>query len=190
MITPPRIYHFLACEGHTEYIIFSYLTRNRFRDRFSRTNTNVEFSDRANVIVNTDESISGGKLNGVKSFKHFNLKYSALKAAYPSQTFFFFLDEDLDDSNAIKQVILQGGDFAQFITYNSEYLLLQLSGNNPQNPTAFPNMQAFRDYCKATFLSTFGKEASRINDIDLDTMLGNSTDAELEIIFADLFALI
>lgn len=190
MITSPRIYHFLACEGHTEYIIFSYLTRNRFRDRFSRANTNVEFSDKANVIVNADESISGGKLNGVKSLKHFNIKYAALKTAYPTQTFFFFLDEDLNDSAAIKKVILQGGDFVQFVTYNSEYLLLERSGNNPQHPTAFGTLQDFRNYCKATFLTTFGKEASRINDQDLDTILTNSTDAEIEAIFGDLFALI
>ena len=190
MITPSRTYYFLACEGHTEYIIFSYLTRNRFKERFSKANTNVEFSDKANLIVNADESISGGKLNGVKSLKHFNLKYSALKTSYTGQTFFFFLDEDLDDSTAIKQVILQGGDFAQFIRYNSEYLLLQLSGNNPQDPTKFPTMIAFRDYCKATFLTTFGKVASRINDRDLDAMLSTSTNAELEVIFNDLFSLI
>ncbi len=190
MIASPRIYHFLACEGHTEYVIFSYLTRNRFRDRFSRANTNVEFSDKANVIVNVDESIYGGKLNGVKSLKHFNLKYVALKVAYPNQTFFFFLDEDLDDSAVIKQVILQGGDFVQFVTFNSEYLLLERSGNNPLNPTAFATMQDFRNYCKEAFLTTFGKEASRINDKDLDVMLANSTDADLEVIFNDLFSLI
>lgn len=190
MITPSRTYHFLACEGHTEYVIFSYLTRSRFRERFSKANTHVEFSDKANVIVNAEESISGGKLNGVKSLKHFNLKYSALKVAYPDQTFFFFLDEDLDDSTTIKQAILQGGDFVQFITYNSEYLLLKLSGNNPQDPKTFPTMKAFRDYCKATFLATFSKEASRINERDLDTMLNSRTDAELEVIFSDLFSLI
>lgn len=190
MITLPRIYYFLACEGHTEYIIFSYLTRSRFKGRFSKANTNVEFNDKANVIVNADESISGGKLNGIKSLDHFNLKYAALKNAYPDQTFFFFLDEDLDDSASIKQAILQGGDFAQFITYNSEFLLLRLSGNNPQEPSTFANLQEFRTYCRETFLATFAKKASWINEADLNAMLANVTDAELEVIFADLFGLI
>ncbi len=69
-----KIYYFLACEGHTEYVIFSYLTRNRFRKEFSKSN--IKFRDNINIIRDPSIIILNGKMDGVGDEANFKSKYN------------------------------------------------------------------------------------------------------------------
>jgi hypothetical protein len=178
-----KSYYLLACEGHTEYILFSYLTRNRFRNYFS----SVIFKE-VNLLRNKIEVIMGGKLNGVGDWSNFNSKYSILKEEFSDGKFFFFLDNDLDDSQKIGQAIRNGGDVVQFVKYNSEYLLLELYGHPLKCLGDFENQKAFRDYCKEEFLKVYNKEAKTMNDRDLDLIFRNISDGDIVNIFSDLFS--
>ncbi|MFZ3055046.1 MAG: hypothetical protein WA091_03665 [Minisyncoccales bacterium] len=182
-----KINYFLACEGYTEYIIFSYL-KNRFRDDFLKSNIN--FSDKANIIQGGIDIISNGVMDGIGDKANFKSKYNIIKEKYQGGIFFFLLDDDLDDSSEIKKIIEKGGDFSQFIKHNSEYLLLRLSGYELKEPMEFKVSKKFRDYCKEEFSKKFGKKASRINDFDLDDIFRDTTDEEIKRIFNDLFSIL
>ncbi|MFA5432465.1 MAG: hypothetical protein WC319_06280 [Candidatus Paceibacterota bacterium] len=185
---PLKIFYFLACEGHTEYVIFSYLTRNRFRNEFLKSN--VKFRDNINIIREPFNIISNGKIYGVGDEVNFKSKYNIIKEEYPKERFFFFLDKDLDDSSKIEAIIEKEGDIVQFIEYNSEYLLLKLVGFNPKEPKDFRDLRSFRDYSKKEFLKKFGKKAGTINDFDLDMVFQNISNEEIRKIFNKLFSIL
>lgn len=182
-----KVSYFLACEGRTEYRIFSYL-KNRFRDDFSISN--VDFSDKANIIQGGIDVISNGVIDGIGDKTNFKSKYNIIKEKYKGGIFFFLLDDDLDDSSEIKKIIEKGGDFSQFIKHNSEYLLLKLSGYKLKEPMEFKVSKKFRDYCKTEFFKKFGKKASRINDFDLDNIFQDTPDEEIKRIFNNLFSIL
>jgi len=183
---PFKIFYFLACEGHTEYVIFSYLTRNRFRKEFSKSN--VKFRDNINIIRDPSIIILNGKMDGVGDEANFKSKYNIIKREYPNEKFFFLLDEDLGDSLKIKAIIEGGGDVVQFIEHNSEHLLLKLSGYNPKEPKDFKDLKSFRDYSKKEFRAKFGKKANMINDFDLDRVFKDISDNEIKEIFKEVFS--
>lgn len=179
-----KIYYFLACEGYTEYKIFSYLTRNRFRNQFLKSD--IRFRDGIN-ITQGETIISNGKLNGVGDKANFKSKYLILKKYYPDGIFFFFLDKDLYDSSEIEQMVRMGGDFVQFIKYNSEYLLLKLSNFNLKDPEDFDCLEDFRQYCKNEFHAKFKKKASEIKEVELEQIFKRISDDEIKDIFNELF---
>jgi len=187
MKKPFKVYYFLLYEGHTEFVIFSYL-KNRFRGEFSKSN--IIFSDKTDYSNNGETIVFRGKLGGIGGISNFNSKYNVIKLNFPERTFLIFLDNDLDDSSKIKEKIEKNGDIVQLIEYNSEYLLLKLSGYGPKEPGEFKDLKTFRDYCKSEFLTKFGKEASRINDFDLDGAFQYVSDDKIKEIFSGLFSIL
>lgn len=177
------IYYLLLCEGTTEFKLFTYLTKVRFRGLFDKSS--IRFSDGVQIV---ESNVSQGKLNGAGDFGSFKAKYDAIKKKYPEQTLFFMLDKDLDDSTQIETMIQTGGDIVQFLICNSEHLLLKLDGRAPNGPFDFANLKDFRDYCKAEFLKQFGKEASGFKESDFELIFSKLNDEEVRTNFVELFA--
>lgn len=177
------IYYLLLCEGATDFNLFAYLTRVKFRRLFDKSN--IKFSDGVQIV---ESNVSQGKLNGAGDFGSFKAKYEAIKNKYPGQTLFFVLDKDLDDSTQIETMIQAGGDIVQFLICNSEHLLLKLDGKNPKEPSDFANLKDFRDYCKAEFTKQFGKEAPGFKDADFELIFAKCGDDEIRTAFTELFA--
>ena len=185
---PFVVYHLLLSEGTTEFNIFAYLTKNKFRTAFSASS--VKFSDKVEIIKNGNQVVSQGILNGVGSLGHFNSNYNAIKAKYPREKLFFIIDKDLDDSVDIGNIIITSGDLVQFLEYNSEHLLLKLAGKNPLEPTDFNNLKDFRDYTKAEFQNKFGMKTCELKDVDFDTIFNNLTDDQIKNELSELFGTI
>lgn len=180
-----QTYYLIANEGHTEYVIFSYLTKVKFRNLFDKSK--IKFSDKIE-IAEDEIQISGGKLNGIKSLKNFEIKNKLIKDKYSGQKIFFILDEDLYHSEKIGKAIKRQGDIIQFIKYNSEYLLLKFRGKILKAPTDFKNLQEFRDYCKEEFNKEFNKEASQLKTIDLDNIFNKVDETDIRKEFSELFS--
>ena len=178
-----KVYYLLICEGPTEFNLFAYLTRNKFRELFDKSN--IKFSDKVEVV---EAGVSQGRLNGAGHISHFKSKYDRIKQKYSGQKLFFVLDKDLDDSLKIEAVILSGGDIVQFLVCNSEHLLLKLSGKNPKNPSDFSNMTDFRAYCKIEFKKHFHKKASDLKDSDFNSIFGGVSEGEIRASFNELFS--
>jgi len=179
-----QVYHLLVSEGTTEYNLFGYL-KNRFKDLFD--DSNIKFSDKVQI---PSAGISNGKLNGASDIKSFNSKYKLIKEQYKDQKRFFILDKDLDDSKKIADAIKKGKDVAQFIEYNSEYLLLNFAGKNPKKPSDFKTLKIFRNYCKDEFMAQFKKEASAFKDQDFEKILNKVDDEEIKKVFSVLFSVL
>lgn len=180
------IYYLLLCEGSTEFNLFAYLTKNKFRELFARSR--IQFSNKVEIInKNGKQVVSQGKLDGVSNITHFKSKHSLIKGKYAGQTLFYLLDKDMADSSAIGTLIMQGGDIVQFIEYNSEHLLLKLAGKKPKNPSDFGNLSEFRNYCKEEFLKEFKKNASTFKDLDFKKVFDNVTKLIIRNSFAELF---
>ena len=177
------IYYLLLCEGTTEFNLFAYLTRSKFRGLFDKSN--IKFSDKVQIV---EAGVSQGKLNGAGTIGSFKAKYESIKKKYSGQTLFFVLDKDLDDSLQIETMIQTGGDIVQFLVCNSEHLLLKLDGKNPKEPSDFTTLKYFRDYCEAEFLKQFGKEASKFKDPDFELIFAKLDDEEVYSSFVELFA--
>jgi hypothetical protein len=180
-----NVYYLILSEGTTEFNLFAYLTRNKFRALFSASS--VQFSNRIEIIKDGNQIVSQGKLDGVSTIAHFTSKHTLIKTKYAGQRLFYFLDKDIDDSSAIETLITQSGDIIQFIEYNSEHLLLRLAGKNPKNPSDFKNLKDFRDYCKQEFVKQFGKHAHKFKDADFDSVFKNVDDNDIKTAFAELF---
>jgi len=130
------IYYLLLCEGTTEFNLFAYLTKNKFRELFDKSN--IKFSDKVQIV---EAGVSQGKLNGAGHLAHFKWKYDLIKQKYPGQKIFFILDKDLDSSSEIEALIRTDENIVQFLTYNSEYLLLKLGGKKPKEPSDFNSLE-------------------------------------------------
>lgn len=180
-----QVYYLLISEGTTEFNIFAYLTRNKFRGLFDKSD--IKFSLKVEIV---ELGISQGKLDGVSDIKQFGIKYTSIRERYDGQRRFFVLDKDLDDSTAIENLIKQNNDVVQFLEYNSEFLLLKFSGKNPRNPTEFENLSAFRTYCKSEFDKHFGKKTSDLKDADFDSIFANASDEEIKSAFSELFSIL
>lgn len=178
-----KIYYLLLCEGTTEFNLFAYLTRNKFRELFDKSN--IKFSDKIQVV---EAGVSQGKLNGAGHIAHFQGKYDAIKKKYTGQKLFFVMDKDLDDSLKMEAVIVAGGDIVQFLVYSSEHLLLKLGGKNPKNPSDFNNLNDFREYCKKEFYKQFKKDAPKFKDSDFELIFAKVSDEDIRAMFNELFA--
>ncbi|MFZ2975096.1 MAG: hypothetical protein WA055_00520 [Candidatus Moraniibacteriota bacterium] len=180
-----KIYYLLLVEGTTEFNLFAYLTKNKFRDDFEKSN--IKFSDKINI---TDIGISKGKLNGFGNLSSFKRKYNSIKKdiAYKGEKLFFVIDKDLNDSLAIEKLIKENNDIVQFVEYNSEYLLLRFGGKNPKRPSDFTNLADFRNYCKSEFQKQFKKKASEFKDYDFDLVFSNIEDIKIRKSFSELFS--
>jgi len=181
-----NVYYLLLSEGTTEFNLFAYLTKNRFRALFD--GSNVQFSNRVEIVKDGNQIVSQGKLDGVSNLAHFKAKHILIKEKYTGQRLFYFLDKDIDDSIAIETLIIQDGDIVQFLEHNSEHLLLRLAGKNPQNPSDFGNLNDFRTYCKKEFVKQFGKNAHKFKDVDFETVFNNCTEDEVRASLNQLFA--
>lgn len=181
-----NVYHLLLSEGTTEFNLFAYLTRNRFRGLFEASS--VKFSNNVEIIKNGNQVVSQGKLGGVGNVGDFRASNTLIKEKYPGQRLFYFLDKDIDDSTVIGALINADGDIIQFVEYNSEHLLLKLGGKNPKDPAEFANLKDFRDYCKQEFVKQFGKHAHKFKDVDFELVFNNSTEDEIRDSFNELFA--
>ncbi len=185
MKKPFKTYYFLAYEGHAEFILFAHL-KNRFKKLFE--DSNIKFRE-----LTDSEVFSNGKIKGVKSLKDFEEKYLKIKNnnEYKDLTFLFFLDEDLYHSPEIGKKISEGGDLIQFIKYNSEFILLKLSGYEIKDISEFkPDFQGFRDYCKEEFRKKHGQDLKYIiNDDFLDSILGSIPDETIKENFKTIFSL-
>ena len=181
-----NVYYVVLSEGTTEFNLFAYLTKNKFRGLFD--GSSVKFSKRVEIIKDGNQIVSQGKLDGVSTIAHFTAKHILIKAKYTGQRLFYFLDKDIDDSSVIETLITKDGDIVQFIEYNSEHLLLRLGGKNPKNPSDFGNLSDFRTYCKKEFVKQFGKNAHKFKDTDFDSVFKNVKDNEIKSSFAELFS--
>lgn len=81
-----KIYYLLLTEGSTEFNLFAYLTKNRFRNDFEKSN--IKFSDKITI---TEMDISKGNLNGVGNLASFKSKYNLIKEdiRYQGEKLFF-----------------------------------------------------------------------------------------------------
>ncbi len=181
-----NVYYLLLSEGTTEFNLFAYLTKNKFRTLFEASN--VQFSNKVEIIKDGNQIVSQGKLEGVSDITHFTSKHVLIKAKYAGQRLFYFLDKDMDDSIAIGELIMRDGDLVQFMEYSSEHLLLRLAGKNPKNPLDFKNLKDFRDYCKQEFVKQFGKHAHKFKDTDFDSVFKNVDDNDTKTAFTELFS--
>ncbi|MBU1163953.1 hypothetical protein KKA15_00130 [Patescibacteria group bacterium] len=181
-----KVYHLLLSEGTTEFNLFAYLTKVRFREIFA--NSNIQFSINVEIIKDDNQIVTQGKLDGVSDIQHFAAKHNLIKAKYIDQKLFYFLDKDIDDSSKIEARIKQDGDLVQFIEYNTEHLLLRLAGKSPKNPSVFENLKKFRDYCKNEFVNQFGKHAHKFKDADFELVFNFSTEDKVRASFSELFA--
>ncbi len=111
-----------------------------------------------------------------------------VKKNYSGQKLFFVLDKDLDDSSKFEALIHSDGDIVQFLMYNSEHLLLKLSGKNPKEPSDFNNLKDFRDYSEVEFLKQFKKVAPEFKDPDFESVFAKLNDKEIRATFTELFA--
>lgn len=177
------VYYLLVSEGTAEYRLFGYLTKNKFKEVFSKSK--IKFSDKVELV---EVGVSQGKLNGVSDIKDFKIKYESIRENYKGQKRFFMLDKDIDDSSGIENLIKENGDIVQFLTYNSEYLLLKFYNKNPKNVTDFKSLVEFRNYCKAEFQKQFSKRASDFKDVDFDSVFKNAKDNDIKSAFAELFS--
>lgn len=182
-----NIYYLLLAEGTTEFNLFAYLTRNRYKQLFEKST--IKFSNKVEIA---DKEISGGKLNGAGNLSSFKSKFDSIKndTRYDGQTLFFILDKDLDDSADIEKLIKSKNDIVQFVEYSSEHLLLRFGGKNPKNPTDFNNMVDFRNYCKNEFQNQFNKKASEFKDADFEAIFSGVNDEEIKGTFVELFSTI
>lgn len=180
-----REYYLLLVEGTTEFNLFAYLTKKKFRDDFEKSD--IKFSDK---VTFADIDISKGKLNGVGNLFSFKGKYNRIKkdSRYKGEKLFFVIDEDFDDSLQVKDLIEGDGNIVQFVKYNSEHLLLRFGNKNPKNTSDFTNLEDFRNYCKAEFQKQFKKKASEFNDADFDLIFSNIEDIEIRNSFNELFS--
>ncbi len=180
-----KIYYLLLVEGTTEFNLFAYLTKNKFRDEFEKSNT--KFSDKVTI---TDIDISKGKLNGVGNLSSFKGKYNRIKkdSRYKGEKLFFIIDEDFDDFLQVKDLIEVDGNIVQFVKYNSEHLLLRFGNKNPKNPSDFISLEDFRNYCKTEFQKQFKKKASEFKENDFDLIFSNIEDIEIRNSFNELFS--
>ncbi len=182
-----QVYHLVLCEGYTEFNLFAYLIKVRFKEVFA--GSDVQFSNKVEIInENGEQAVSQGKLGGISNFKHFKSKHVLIQNKYVGQKLFYFLDKDIEDSSKIGALITKDKHLVQFIKYNSEYLLLKLAGKNPKKPSNFVNLKNFRDYCKVEFELQFGKKAHEFKDVDFELALNNSTDDEIKHNLKELFA--
>ncbi len=181
-----NVYYLLLSEGTAEFNLFAYLTRNRFRALFDASN--IQFSNRVEIIKDGNQIVSQGKLDGVSNIAHFRAKHVLIKEKYTGQKLFYLLDKDIDDSIPIGTLITEGGDIVQFVEYNSEHLLLRLAGKNPRNPSDFASLKDFRDYCKQEFVRQFRKHCHKFKDSDFESVFNNSTEDEIRVSFSELFA--
>lgn len=181
-----NVYYLLLSEGTTEFNLFAYLTKNRFRAIFD--GSSVQFSNKVEIIKDGNQIVSQGKLEGVSDIAHFTAKHILIKAQYAGQRLFYFLDKDIDDSSAIGALITQDGDLVQFMEYNSEHVLLRLAGKNPRNPSDFANLNDFRAYCKQECVKQFGKNAHKFKDADFELVFNVPTEDEIRASFSELFS--
>jgi len=181
-----KIYYLLLSEGTTEFNLFAYLTKVRFRALFSASR--IQFSPNVEIIKDGNQIVSQGKLDGVSDIAHFRSKHILIKAKYKYQKLFYFLDKDMDDSSAIEALIMKDGDLVQFMEWNSEYLLLRLAGKNLKNPSDFINLKNFRDYCKQEFVMQFGKKAHKFKDADFELIFNIPTEDEIRASLSILFS--
>jgi hypothetical protein len=131
---------------------------------------------------------SQGKLDGVSNLAHFRSKHTLIKEKYPSQRLFYFIDRDVDDSDAISTFVESEGDLIQFIEYNTEHMLISLDGKNPLNPCDFDDLKQFRDYCKTEFVSQYGKRAHKFKDSDFEKIFGKCTEEQIRESLSVLFS--
>jgi len=136
-----KVYCLILCEGKTEFNLFAYLTKNLFKEDFD--SSHVQFSNKVEIIKGGRPIVSQGVLLGVSDFRQFKSKHDAIIKKYAKQTLFYLLDNDIDDSNAIGQLILNTGHRVQFLENNSEYLLLKLAGKCPKARGDFKILIAF-----------------------------------------------
>ncbi len=178
------VYYLLVSEGTAEYRLFGYLTKNKFKNVFSKSK--IKFSDKVELV---EVGVSRGKLNSAGNIGDFKRKYELIREKYKGQKRFFMLDKDLNDSSKIEELIKQNGDIVQFSEYNTEHLLLKFSGKNPKKPSDFNNdLGNFRDYCRKEFKKQFGKEASDFKDVDFDSVFKNVKDKDIKNAFTELFS--
>ena len=178
------VYYLLVSEGTAEYRLFGYLTKNKFKNVFSKSK--IKFSDKVELV---EVGVSRGKLNSAGNIGDFKTKYELIREKYKGQKRFFMLDKDLNDSSKIEKLIKQNGDIIQFLEYNTEHLLLKFSRKNPKNPSDFYNILGnFRDYCKKEFKKQFNKKASDFKDVDFDSVFKDVKDKDIKNAFAELFS--
>ena len=194
--------YLLFKEGQAEQKLIQYFRYNRFADLFN--NSKIKFDEKINISRNGIKIIENGNMLGVSDRVHFESKYIDIVEyddnLYENKQMFFVLDEDIKDSEKIGDFIKSKGKIIQFIKYNIEYLLLELSGIKLKEPNLkdfsdFNNWhnkdwKAYRDYCKVEFKKYFNKEAHEFKDSDFENIFKNHSDEEIKNIFPELFKLI
>ncbi len=150
----------ICYEGEAEMTIFGFLKK-----KFCLENKTFK---QENIGGFNSFSIFQRKYN--KIIKKWGLKQNNLKNKVH---FFFLIDKDLDDSDKIKKFISGNGHTVQFCNPNIESVLLKMSG---VNITQEETLQEFRSKCKEKFKQKFGKEAHRMTDLELSSIIKDEKD--------------
>lgn len=64
-----NVYYLLLSEGTTEFNLFAYLTKVRFRELFD--GSSIQFRSSVEIIKDGNQIVSQGKLDGVSDITHF-----------------------------------------------------------------------------------------------------------------------
>jgi hypothetical protein len=161
------------CEGEAEINVFNFLK-----------------------IVYSNKKIRFGKpqdLEGIKDFAEFKRKYNKLSRAnslkpkkdYSHVNFLFIIDNDLDDSNKIKDFILEKGHLIQLCDPNTEGMILSIVGKKQICST---DKKTFRKKCKVNFEGHFNCEAHKLKDSKLREIFNNAQIVQTNLlVLHDLF---
>ena len=78
-----KIYYLLLSEGTTEFNLFAYLTKVRFRVLFA--GSSIQFRNTVEIIKDGNQIVSQGKLDGVSTIAHFTSKHILIKEKYEDE---------------------------------------------------------------------------------------------------------
>ncbi len=155
MIKTKNIY-IVCCEGASEVNIFGFLKKKYANQSLAfKVHDLKGFNDHKNFLRAYNSVIKKWSLKPKQNSKNTNVH------------FIFFIDNDLEESEMIKNTIIKGGHMLQFSEPNIEGLLLSIVGDKQgQN---FRN-EDFRQKCKDSFLYKFEISAAKIKDAILDSI--------------------
>ena len=153
----------IFCEGETEITLFAFL-----KGQYS--NKRIEFKKPIDLKGLTDLADFKRKYN--KQIKAQGLKP---KKDYSSVRFLFIIDNDLPDSEKIKDFLEKEGHLVLQFEPNPEGWLLNAEGKNQGHNL---KTEDFRKKCKVNFKNHFGCEAHRLKEKKLKEIFNKDSIME------------
>lgn len=148
------------CEGDAEINLFGFL-------KLEYANKEIQFRAPINFGGFSDFAVFEKKYK--KKIKEQNLKLKP-KKDFSSVRFLFIFDNDLGDSEKIKQFLEKEGHLVQLCDPNTEGMILTIV-KKPQ--TKIVGDKEYRKKCKDSFKGHFGCEAHHLKDKKLKEVFGS-----------------